>query len=167
MAFNKNFYLDMEDDIDELDTERPVLPAGEYLGVIGDYNPERWFSGFEGTPDDNGNEREDAYYVSIPFIIQITSPELHAELGQDRFFVNYRLRLDIKNGRIDTGKGKNHRLGALRKLLDQNYSGWSWRELAGKGPLNLTVTIFENKNTGDRSNQVSKVALPSDEEDDD
>jgi hypothetical protein len=135
----------------ELETKRPVIPAGQYPGQISKVTPR---SGTIGKGDNAGKT-----WASLNVLIEVQDQALAEELGQDKLFVNHNVFLDLDdNENIDMRKGKNINLGKLRDAVGQNDgSPWSPNMLLGQ-PVQVDVTVGVNPNTGDEMNNVRAVA---------
>lgn len=161
MAFNRNFFMEVEQSLEEMSDERPLLPSGEYVATIGTFEHDKWLKSFAGKEREDGTVGSDSHRVNIPCVISITDEDVLEIVGMPRFTVFYNLSLDVNDGQIDTRKGKNWRLGALRKITQTNYSGFWFSHLEGK-VIKVTVGTNTNPNNGEVNNVVTKVAALDD-----
>lgn len=163
MAFSSSAFL-RGDGLGTMDSDKPILPNDTYENAyIGDYKEEQWLRQFEGKVGDNGLRKPDSYQLNIPWIIHLTDPAVMELMGgAEKWTVYQQLFLEVEDGVIATGKGKNWRLGALRKIVDQNYANWWFNDLAGVGPFTVIVKTSTNPNTDEPNNFVSGVGKPTD-----
>ena len=140
---------------EKLDSQFEVTPAGEYMARISDRTPaSEWFR--EVTVRD-----QKVPQCNILFIID--DPEVAKGLGRREATSRMTLWLDVVegSGRLDTGRGKNVGLGALRKALGQDEDmEWTFQKLVGAGPVRILTEVQESKNGGKFSN-VTRVGKPS------
>lgn len=127
--FDPAQFLDMQ--VNEAnDTERFLVPAKEYLAVVGskegvDVKIRNW------------NKRDDPSTagVAADILWEIQDEEVKKAAGRDIVKVKQGLMLDVTdNGGLDMGKGKNVDLGLLRTAVDLNQKGtaFSFRALHGR-----------------------------------
>lgn len=135
----------------ELETKRPVVPAGQYTGQIFKITPK---SGTIGKGDNAGKT-----WASLVLTIEIHDQALAQEMNQEKLFVSHNIFLDLDdNNQIDMRKGKNVALGKVRAAVGQNDgSPWSPNMLLGQ-MLEVDVTVGTNPNTGEEVNNVRGVA---------
>lgn len=135
----------MEQTIDEpLSTRRPALPEGEYEAVITKVNEIR----------EVGDPANPKYILPITWELtdqavaefKSNEPDLADAFG-DKVTITQDVWLDVKDGRLDTGEGKNVNLGRLRSAANQNeMSGWRVTDLEGAGPCLIRVTQRPDRN---------------------
>lgn len=135
----------------ELDTKRPVAPAGQYPGQIAKVTPR------SGTI--RNGENAGKTWASLNLQIELLDEALKQELNQDKVFVFHNVFLDLDdNENLDLRPGKNVALGKVRSAVGQNDgSAWSPSMLVGQ-PVLADVTVGINPKTQDETNNVAAVA---------
>lgn len=97
------------------------VPAGEYIAILGDVKARQWQS--KDDPTKQG--------VALDIIWEVDAGSLTPDgttlkdyLGRDKIQVKQGIMLDLnEGGGIDTGKGKNVKLGKLREAVGCNVPG--------------------------------------------
>jgi hypothetical protein len=141
--------------INEPMVRRPPLPAGtELIGVIGEV---KFTSGTIGKGDRQG---QPWYRFDFPIEFDLSSkPDLQASLGVDKLTINEGIMLDIENGQILTGTGKNGRLRQYREALDMNKPGDSFSPRGMQGRL-IRAKVRLEPYEGEMFEKVGAVARP-------
>jgi hypothetical protein len=136
---------------EKLDTQFEVTPAGEYVAMISDRTPVKdWFRTVR-------VRDQDVPQCNILFII--SDAEIAKAIGRREATSRLTLWLDVveDGSRLDTGRGKNVGLGALRKALGQDEDmEWSFQKLVGAGPIRILTEVQESRSGGKFSN-VTRV----------
>lgn len=134
-----------------LSTERLLVPAGVYSNAyISDVTPK------EGTIGEG--DRAGQPWVSINFIWVIDDNELRQKMDRAEVKVTQSVMLDLtEDGQLDTGKGKNVRLGKLRKALGINDGDVQWRKFIGI-PATIQIAHGVNRKTQTPLEEVAAVA---------
>ena len=114
--FDPDSFLDEEQD--ELSTERSLIPMGVHAAII------------ESLSTKSGTSDSGVDWARLEVKWSITEPAVLEEVGRDKVFITQRLMLDIDEdtGKLSSKKGANWQLGQLRKACDKP-----------KGPLNDLV----------------------------
>lgn len=109
-------------------TEFVVVDEGDYQAVSLEPEVRPWTGKKDPT--------KSGYALSLQWEIDLSQyPEQQAKIGRDRYKVKQDIMLDLNDsGGIDTGKGKNIKLGRLREALGLNKPGqpFSFRMLSGR-----------------------------------
>jgi hypothetical protein len=109
------------------DTVSTPVPVGEYTAVAGEPKIREWNSK-DGT--------KSGLALDIPWEIDSGSyPSVKEATGRDKNIVYQGIMLDTTpNGGLDTGKGRNVKLGRLREATGLNKAGqpFSFRMLQGR-----------------------------------
>ncbi len=152
----------MSETIDQpLETERTLVPAGEYKARIDDFTRDA-FQTIDFTYKRGPNAGQEGSFTkfNVPFVID--DDRVKAELGMDKVVVFQSITLDFEQGKLAWGKNKNIDLGKLRKAVGQNNAGpWSPGSLRGAGPVMIKVIHREGKrNDGStwKNAEVERVA---------
>jgi len=147
-AFDPQAFLDAQ--ITEAFVKRPPIPAGDYIGIIGEVSVRTW----------SKNEKSGIAF-DIPLALQIPS-EVQQALGvefkdgilnmRDSIFVDLN-----EAGMIDTGIGKNRGLRVYRDATETNVAGqpFSPRQFIGKV---ITVRIKHDLYEGEPVERIGGVA---------
>lgn len=125
-AFDPDTFMNQT--IDEaLDTRFVPVPEGDYPATIKSFEIKQV-----------GQENR----TVLNIIWDIQDQTVLAEIGRDSATVRQTVWLDIDQGKLDKGKGKNVGLGRLRAALGQNEPGqpWNFGALEGAGPALVRVT---------------------------
>lgn len=137
-----------------LATEFEVCPEGEYQAMIDDFDSKAFGTATWQAKDGSGEKSSPTF--KCPFVIQDES--VKASLGRDKVVVMADMFLDVKDGQLDTSKGKNVLLGQIRNAVGQNQAGaWSPSQLRGAGPLMVRVKHRKDKNDVTRA-EIRQVA---------
>lgn len=152
MSFDLNSFLDSS--VDGAFTKRPLVPAGDYLGVIQEFKDGAFRSG----------DRKDGgkwYSLNVAIAIDLTIyPAIHTLVGQDSVVVFHSVFLDLRDdGSLDDAPGRNRTLGQYRDALGQNdpSQGWNPRMMQGR-PIRVKVKHRPYKDTVQED--VDAVAAP-------
>lgn len=117
-------------------------PTGDYNAMIEDV---------KSSVTDKGKPKMDVVW-------SIDNADVKAKLGREKVTVRQTIWLDIENGALSVGEGKNVGLGRLRDALGQN-TGAAWNPGMLKGGVaKVKVTHRIDKDTGDTFDQVSAVS---------
>lgn len=156
MSFDVDAFMNTTVDA-PMSTEVAKTPEGEFRVVIGQITSEN-FKVIQVNDDKAPGGKRDAHLLSVPFIIR--DQEINVKADRDTIVHNESFFLDFKDGGLDTGEGKNVKLGQLRAALDQNVPGWSPMHLANAGPLMIAVKHAPGKgaNAGKTFVNVTKFA---------
>ena len=142
----------MEQTIDEpLSSQRLLCPEGEHPMTVGEFNFDD--KTFRNITRKDGSE---AVILRLPFVIQ--DPKVNEELGRDQVIVYFRdIWLDFKPGtsELDTGKGKNADLGAIRKALGLE-GGNVFASMRGAGPV-LGMVRHRGIDENDPERKIAEV----------
>ena len=148
---------------DEMSTDYPTVPEGEYTARIDDL-PEGKPSNWMRPPiriNNGPRTGTDMHIMRIPFILlDIEDSVLEAAgfMPGAKPRVNMDLILDMDDGKLQTGEGRNIKLGQLRDALDQNTPGWTFAALSGAGPVRVKVgTRSDRKNPEIKYTEISRV----------
>jgi len=108
----------LNDEQEELSTERVVIPAGIHAAFI------------EALDIKDGTSQSGVEWAKLNVKFNITEPAVLAEMERDKVVLTegYMLDIDEATGRLATGKGKNYQLGQLRAACEKP-----------KGPLSELV----------------------------
>jgi hypothetical protein len=103
--FNPDTFLDEEQD--ELSTERVLIPTGVHAAFI------------ESQEVKHGTSDEGVDWARLELKWRITEPSVLAELDRDKVYITQRimLRIDEATGKLSTKKGDNYVLGQVRKAV--------------------------------------------------
>lgn len=140
-----------------LDTQRLVVPAGEYLAQI-DTGEGAIGLNF-GTVKKEGSKMFGKPWASLNVKLVIPDPNLAAQLKTDRVVVYGSIMLDLNDaGKVDQSPQRNIRLGKLLDACGQNVPGGSIAGCAGK---TVKVMIGVDQEEGrDPRNEVISFAKP-------
>lgn len=133
-----------------MSTSISPVPEGEWTALISDGDD---FVTFRQVDTQNGPRP----IARVSF--RIVDEACRAKLGRDDIRISQDLWLDVLSDGVslDTGEGRNVKLGQLRAALRQNDgSPWSWGKLRGAGPLIVRTTQRSDKN--DPSIKYSEVS---------
>lgn len=154
----------MSQTIDQpLETERTIVPAGEYKATIDDFTRDAFQTiTFVYKKGPRAGEEGSFTKFNVPFVID--DDKVKAELGMDKVVCFQSITLDFEPGtnNLAWGINKNIDLGKLRKAVGQNNPGpWSAANLRGAGPVMVKVEHRSGKR-GDGSEwknaEVTRVA---------
>lgn len=147
--FDPNTFLDA-DAGGPLSTERTLIPPNTYSpAYITEIKPA------EGTVKNGDNAGKP--WARLDFVWTIDSQELRDMLNRAQVKVTQGIMLDLdENGQLDHGKGKNVRLGKLRKALGINEGPIKYREFLGK-PCTIQI-IHSTGLDGSPREEVGAVA---------
>lgn len=148
-VFDPSTFLDVS--INEANsTQSEPVPVGEYMAVTNEPVIRPWQSK-DGTKSG----------IALDVPLEIDDAAVKAKLGRDKVTVTYGIMLDLnETGGIDTGKGRNIKLGKLRDALDLNKPGvpFNFRMLAGRA---LKVSIKHRVDGENIYSDVAGVARPA------
>lgn len=153
-AFDLDTFMDAST-TDAGSTSVNPIPAGEYTAIIKEMSKPREFTSKAG----------DARYVTdLTWELVNVDPKIIEEVGRDTLTVRQSIWLDIANGTLDMGKGKNVSLNQVRDAVGQNVAGqpWSPKNLVGAGPALIVVSHRPDKDDPSRVyTEVKKVGRAS------
>jgi|CXWL01.1.fsa_nt_gi hypothetical protein len=131
------------------------IPAGEYTAIIKDLSKPHEFTSKTGAA---------RYVTDITWELVNVDPKIVEEVGRDTLTVRQSIWLDLNNGALDMGKGKNVSLNQVREAVKQNVAGqaWSPKNLIGAGPALIVVSHRHDKDDPSRIyTEVKKVGRAS------
>lgn len=119
-----------------LETERTLVPEGEYRLRIGDFTSEA-FETFEFTYKKGPNKGEDGKMVNFTCPVIVDDDKVRAALKTEEPRVYHRCTLDFdSDGNLAWGPNRNIDLGKLRHATNQNNPGpWSVSMLRNSPPF--------------------------------
>lgn len=134
-----------------LSTERTLIPANTYPNAsIKDLTVK--------TGTIANGERAGEAWVRLNVVWQIDSQELRDSLSRANVLITQGFMLDVtESGELDTGKGKNIRLGKLKKALGMNDGETKWMDFIGKYAT-IQVGHGVNSKDGTATEEVTAVA---------
>lgn len=134
-----------------MSTERVLIPADTYKGCyIKDVKPQEGLI--------KKGDRTGQPWARVNFVWVIDSPELRDKLIRAEVTINQGIMLDLDdNGEIDTRKGRNVRLGRLRKALGINDGPIRWRDFVNK-PATLQIEHKPSDLNGEPTEEIVAVA---------
>lgn len=148
-TFDPNTFLDSA--ITEPFTKRPLLPPGDYVGVIGEIKPPQ-----------TGQQKKDPtktwYAINVPIEIDTTQkPGVREMVGQEKVVVFDFVGLDINNhGALDSSPGRNRQLARYREALGMNDgSPFLPRSMQGRTVL---VKITRGDYNGEPREEIGGIA---------
>lgn len=105
-------------------TQSIPVDAGEYPGLVDEVEVRSW----------QGKKDPSKSGISLDLLWNIDSAQQREKLGRDKVIVRQSIMIDLnESGGIDTGKGKNIRLGRLREATGCNRPGEPFNFLMFKG----------------------------------
>ncbi len=120
-----------------MSTSIPPVPEGEWRAMVDDSDK---FVEFREVNTRNGPRPIATIWFSI------VDDACRAQLGRDTVRIKHDIWLDLTpSGSIDTGEGKNVKLGQLRAALGQNDGSWSFGQLRGAGPVIVKTVQRQNE----------------------
>lgn len=133
-----------------LSTERTLIPANTYPSAsIKDLNIK--------SGDIQNGDRAGEKWVRLNVVWQIDDQALRDELDRANVVITQGFMLDVTaDGELDTGKGKNVRLGKLKKALGMNDGPTVWGDFIGKY---ATIQVGHGVNSKDGSATEEVVAV--------
>jgi hypothetical protein len=137
--FDANAFMQQHVD-GPLATEFTLVPPGEYLASIDDFEPDAVEQiDFEYKRGPRAGQPGTMTKLTLPFVIN--DEKLKAEMERDKVVITKQMILDIEdNGSLAKGKNKNVDLGRIRDALGQNEDDtWSILKLRGAGPVMVRV----------------------------
>lgn len=136
------------------DTERFLVPAGEYLAVIG--------SGEKDVVCRPWQKKDDPSVagMGLDVLWEIQDDSVKQLAGRDTVKVKQGLMLDTNDTGLDFGKGKNVDLGLLRQAVDMNRPGQAFSFEGLKGRMAKVVVAHRaDKNDSEKVYaEVKRVA---------
>ena len=149
-AFDPTMFLDAT--TTEAATRRPPLPAGDYVGLIGELKSPRSVQGKK-------DPTQTYVFMDIPIEIDLsTNPTVQSSIGQPKVTLVYGISVDASpTGGFDWSPGKNSGMRQLREATGHNVPGkpFSPRMLQGcMIRVRVTHEIYE----GDIRDKISSVA---------
>lgn len=136
--FNPDAFLN--DSVDAaLSTRMEPVPEGDYPATIKSVATPRFIESKDPTKPG---------FAVMDITWSLDAPQLAQKLGRNELLVRQGVMLDLKNGKLDTDKGRNIGLGRLREAVKQNQAGKQWNPsmLVGAGPAMVKVTHRADKN---------------------
>lgn len=147
MAFDASSFMNQQYD-QPLETERKLVPPGEYQAMIGDFDENAFQThDFEYKRGPNAGQAGSMTNFRIPFVIQDAkaASAVGREDGEVIAYKQVTLDLD-SNGALDFGVNRNVELGQVRAAVGQNNPGpWSPGNLRGAGPVIIKVEHRKGK----------------------
>lgn len=133
-------------------SDRPLLPAGDYIGVIGEVKPQ------------SGKQRKDPskdwHAFNVPIEIDTNQkPGLREMVGQDKVILFDFLGLDVISGKdgkpaLDSDQGRNRQLKRYLDALGLNQEGFNGRMLQGRM---ISVRVGRDEYEGRQRESVEAV----------
>lgn len=157
MPFNAEDF--MTQTIDQpLETERTLVPPGEYKMVIDDFTQEA-FETFEFEYKRGPNAGQPGQMTKFGCPCIVVDDKVKADLGMEKVTVFKNITLDFDDtGAIAFGKNRNIDLGQLRHAVGQNNPGpWSIAQLRGAGPFMGRVEHREGKRKDGSAFKIAEV----------
>lgn len=145
MPFDPNLFMQQQHD-GVLDTERKLVPEGEYTAMIGDITEESFRTNdFEYQRGPKAGQPGSMTTFSVPF--KVADDRARAVTGFDVSTVFMDCILDLNDdGSPDFGPQKNIKLGQVRAAVNQNQPGpWGAGNLSGAGPVMIKVIHKKGK----------------------
>lgn len=128
-----------------LSTEFTMVPQGEYLAQIGDFDRDAIENiDFTYKRGPNAGSPGQMLKLTLPFVIN--DEAVKQELGRDKVVVTKQIILDTDDsGKLAFGTNRNIELGRIRDAVGQNSNGtpWSILDLRGAGPVMVKVGHVE------------------------
>ena len=121
-----------------LETERKLVPEGEYLNLMVDDFTSDAFETFSGEYQKGPNIGQQWSMTKFNCPVIVNDDKVKQFLNTDKPRVYYTCVLDFdENGQLDFGVNRNLQLGQLRKAVGQNQAGVVWMPsmLRGAGPF--------------------------------
>lgn len=118
--FDPETFLGQAQQAETFSTRRTPLDEGEYIGQITDVKVRdvKFRDGREGK--------------GIDLFVAIEGPEVESQTGLPKVTPRMSFLLDLTDaGNIDSGKGKNLRLGRVLEACGLNGKAWSFNDLKG------------------------------------
>jgi len=144
MSFDPDTF--MQETVDEpLATEFTLVPQGEYLAAIDDFDRDAFETvDFEYKKGARAGTPGKMFKLNLPFVIN--DDKVKAELSRDKVVIVKQLILDLEEDGKKLASGTNHNieLGRIREAVGQNGNGpWSVSKLRGAGPVMVKVVHVE------------------------
>jgi hypothetical protein len=161
--FDAEAFMSQSQEGGALDTTIPMPPEGDYRAMIGDFNSENGFRSFTSNDPNKQSYGKEFTMFQPPFVLQDDPrlSEVSAFYGGKPVVVRHAgMFLDLANGGLDMGKGKNVDLGKLLDAVGQNPmpQGWKFTNLIGAGPVMVKVSHEKDRNDSTKSYaRVSRV----------
>lgn len=141
-VFDPNTFLTTETEA-VFETRMPLIPEAKYPFIISDCKPER-------------SQKGKPMLVFSFEMVGEQVDQLKSSLGLP---YTPKLReyvvVEVENGKLATGPGKNVRLGRILEAFGMNGKRWTPSTLKGIGPATLTVGTRTDDN-GEPQNQVNR-----------
>lgn len=100
--------------------------------------------------------------VILAVSFEVLDDAVKAATGRQKITVKRDIWLDIQDGQLETGEGKNIDLGKLRAAVGQNQSGQPWQPMMLVGTTcRISVVHEPGKNSDDIYDRVKKFAALS------
>ncbi len=139
-------------------TEFVLVPEGEYIAVSGPISADS-FRSFDIKQGERAGQK--GYGLDIQWDINDDTGALRELLGRTPR-VKQGLMLDLTNGTLEMGKGRNVGLGRLREALNMNMTGRPFAfSMLGGQVAKIKVKHRIDKNSGQTFAEVSEVTRVS------
>jgi len=141
-----------------LDTERTLVPQGEYKMSIGDFTRDA-FETIEFTYKKGERAGEEGHFTKFNCPLIIDDEAVRKATSIDRPQIIFSCNLDLdESGQLAWGPNKNIDLGKLRHATGQNNAGpWSVSQLRGAGPFMGKVAHREGKRKDGSNFKLAEV----------
>lgn len=137
-AFDPSSFLDATTD-QALDTRMPPCPAGKWIFECIDVKARN-------NPKAESEPTAGHAPLILDFIWESRDSNLNAAADRDKVQTRLSVFVTLVGNTIETGDGKNTRLGALRAGVGQNVTGQPWNPRMVKGQTaKLTITHRPDK----------------------
>jgi len=132
------------------------VPEGDYTAMIDKVRIKSV------TVKKGAREGQEIPILEVLHHIQDEDGKLKKLLNLDKVVVRQDIWLDVENGALAFGPNQNVGLGRIREATGLNKPGkaFTFKMLEGQGPIELTVGLRENSETGDFFNVVKGVRKP-------
>jgi len=130
MSFDPNAFMQAASD--PMPTQMSVCPEGEYPFMIDSDAKSVAVKNIKGVGKESGKPYD---FYQMEIICLLADEAVKAKLNRGKVTVHYRVNLDISDGKLEQGDGRNVGLGRLREALGQNTPGWKPADLLGAGPF--------------------------------
>lgn len=131
---------------EQMDTKLIPVPVGTYNMLLEKYTVRQ----------NQGKQDPTKVYVSLDITWEVLDEGVKSQLSRDKVTVPQSIMLDIENGRIAVGAGKNVGLGKLRQALGLNVPGepFSLGMIAGRMAKG---TVYHDPYNGEIYSKVKSV----------
>jgi hypothetical protein len=126
-----------------LATEFTMVPVGEYLAAIDDFDSEAIETiEFTYKRGDRAGQPGKMFKLNLPFIIN--DDNVKKEFGRDKVIITKQIILDLdEHGKLTKGTNRNVELGRIRDAVNQNNDSYTIASLRGAGPVMVKVVHIE------------------------